>query len=310
MGEFNLIKIEGKPLEKLIDVISKGVGTIYKPRAIRKEADAKAYEIEIIERAKSKALAEGKEIDFEVLDKIHERLLFKEIKRQKNIDIVSQIAAEQILQETEVSDEPVNDDWSTRFFNIIEDISDEEIQKLWGRVLAGEVKKPQSFSIRTLELLKNLNKDEAALFMKVTELVVSSHGSPFLYRGEDSKHLENYTITFNDRLLLIELGLLQSDINITRNFYEKDIDEEVYFEAGNILFKAWMKAKSAEINLPIFRFSKIGEELLKLTGNSINSEYVNTFGQELKNRGFEVEYVYILEKKSDTYHFDEPWIKV
>ena len=59
MPDINVVKVEGKPIEKLIDVISKGIGTIYKPRAIRKEAEAKAYEIEIIERAKANALSEG-----------------------------------------------------------------------------------------------------------------------------------------------------------------------------------------------------------------------------------------------------------
>jgi len=41
MSEINLIKIDGKPLEKLIDVVSKGIGTIYRPRSIRKDAEAK-----------------------------------------------------------------------------------------------------------------------------------------------------------------------------------------------------------------------------------------------------------------------------
>ncbi len=62
MEEVNIIKVDGKPLEKLIEVVSKCIGTIYRPRAIRRDAEVESYEIEIIERAKSKALAEGKEI--------------------------------------------------------------------------------------------------------------------------------------------------------------------------------------------------------------------------------------------------------
>ena len=120
MADFSLIKIEGKPLEKLIEVISKGIGTIYKPRAIRKEAEAKAYEIELIERAKSKALAEGKEIEVETIDRIQERFLHKELRKQKNIDNISQIAAQQLSQEETVSEEQVDEDWTTRFFNIAE----------------------------------------------------------------------------------------------------------------------------------------------------------------------------------------------
>ena len=77
MPEFNLIKFEGKPFEKLIDVISKGIGTIYKPRAIRKEAESKAYEIEIIEQAKSKALTEGKELEAQTYLRIQEKKTFQ-----------------------------------------------------------------------------------------------------------------------------------------------------------------------------------------------------------------------------------------
>ena len=32
MADVNVVKVEGIPLEKLIEVISKGIGTIYKPR--------------------------------------------------------------------------------------------------------------------------------------------------------------------------------------------------------------------------------------------------------------------------------------
>lgn len=48
----NLIKISGKPLENLLDIISKGIDTLYRPLSIREEADAKAYEIVAVEKAK------------------------------------------------------------------------------------------------------------------------------------------------------------------------------------------------------------------------------------------------------------------
>ena len=49
----SLIKLNlDKALEKLITSVSDGIGTLYRPRAIRKAADAKAYEI--------KALAMGR----------------------------------------------------------------------------------------------------------------------------------------------------------------------------------------------------------------------------------------------------------
>ena len=87
--EINMIKIEGKPLEKLIDVISKGIGKLYEPKGTRKAADAKAYEIEIIERAKAKALSSSKEIEQDLLDRMEERIIYREVKKQKNLDKVN-----------------------------------------------------------------------------------------------------------------------------------------------------------------------------------------------------------------------------
>ena len=43
-----------KPLTKLVEVVSKGIGTLYEPRSIRKKADAEAYKQEVIANADAK----------------------------------------------------------------------------------------------------------------------------------------------------------------------------------------------------------------------------------------------------------------
>ena len=59
-GSLVIINIDGKPLEKLIEVVSNGIGILYRPRKIRKEADAQAYAIKVQENAKAMAGAEAK----------------------------------------------------------------------------------------------------------------------------------------------------------------------------------------------------------------------------------------------------------
>ena len=49
------------PVIKLIEVVNDGIGTLYAPRRIRKEADARAYEIVTIEKAKTAAEINRKE---------------------------------------------------------------------------------------------------------------------------------------------------------------------------------------------------------------------------------------------------------
>ena len=57
----------GKGAEKLIEVIANAIGAIYKPYGIRREADAEAYKIKVIESERisqkeneTRALAEAK----------------------------------------------------------------------------------------------------------------------------------------------------------------------------------------------------------------------------------------------------------
>ncbi len=310
MAELNLLKIDGKPLEKLIEVISNGIGTLYKPRAIRKEAESKAYEIELIERAKNKAISEGKLIEVETIDRVQGRILHKELRRQENIDDIFQIAVEQLSQEENVSDEQVDEDWTTRFFNIAEDISDDEMQQLWGRILAGEVKQPKSYSLRTLELLKNLSKHEAEVFSRASNFVITSFNSPFLFRGKSDEILGKYNFTFEDKLLLTETGLLQAESNITRQLIQNPSDQLIYFTSRKFVIKVLKKGDTEDNRIEIIRFTKIGEELLKLIMPNPSKDYIKDFCLRLEEFNLEVEYAYILKENSGgTISHTQPWIK-
>ena len=57
----SLVKIESKAIEKLIDVVSEAIGTLYEPRQIvrKAKAEAKAQSIVAMEQAKTKAIIEG-----------------------------------------------------------------------------------------------------------------------------------------------------------------------------------------------------------------------------------------------------------
>lgn len=293
MAAVTLIKLEGKPIEKLIDVISKGIGTIYKPTAMRKEAESEAYKIEIIERAKSKAIAEGKEIEAESLIRIEQRFLFKEQEKQKNIDVVTRIAAEQLSQLPSVSSDKVDEYWTRRFFNIVEDISDDEMQQLWGRILAGEVKQPKSFSLRTLELLKNITKEEANVFIKFAKAKIVAEDIAFILSNQDDKFLEHeFEITFLERLLLTELGLLRGETNLnfslTANQNEKTVEIFQYGKTG-IQFNRMENSPQQEVQIIVFTSS--GKELSQLIEqDKININYLEKICACYKHPSVLIEY--------------------
>lgn len=55
----------------------------------------------------------------------------------------------------------IDEDWMNQFTRYAEDASSEQLQQIWGRVLAGEVREPGSFSRHTLRFIAELDKETA-----------------------------------------------------------------------------------------------------------------------------------------------------
>ena len=103
--------------------------------------------------------------EIDIAETVAQRIRFQEEKRQRNIGaVVGQAAAE--LEGKEVQDHEPDHDWTARFFNEVQDVSSEEMQVLWARILAGEVERPGNTSIQTLSILRNMARRDAELFVK------------------------------------------------------------------------------------------------------------------------------------------------
>jgi hypothetical protein len=157
---------------KLLDTVGQQIGLFLEPTHIRRRGQAEA-DVTIVKARVEAEIAivqvQNKLAIQNIQDRADERVRTKESKRQKNMEA---IAAQAVLALPEaVSEEPVDEDWITQFFNHCQDISNEEMQSLWARLLAGEVAKPGSFSLRTLDLIKVLDKDDADLFTRFCSMV-------------------------------------------------------------------------------------------------------------------------------------------
>ena len=142
------------PLCKLIDAVRSGIGFAYEPTHVRRMA-----------RAESEALIINAQTEIalsELSQRAAARLTNTELRRQANVESVVRNAAEELPDE--VSETPVDQDWLADFFDSCKDVGDEIVQKLWGKLLAGEVAEPESVSRRTIHALKIMSTSEAATF--------------------------------------------------------------------------------------------------------------------------------------------------
>lgn len=316
------------PIDKLIDVVSSVTGKVTKPYFDRKDIDTKVYEIKKLAEAKAeemKIIANAVQENFqltggieykdeklvisspkELLSKNNEailispplevrkidRLNYQEGKKQLNIESVTAFAADELRNEQSVTDEPLDEDWKTRFFNIAEDISNEEMQSLWGRILAGEIKQPKSYSLRTLELLKNLSKDEAEVFTKFAQLKINSGDRNIVYNQDNGMFLKSeFGITFSDRLLLTELGLIASEKNLEFSLEPTETNKQTnilnYGRKGIVLYRNEQVPKQG---IEVLLFTKTGAELSTLIEQTFNLNYIEKICSSFKHENVKIEY--------------------
>ncbi|MCK1391621.1 DUF2806 domain-containing protein [Bradyrhizobium sp. 1] len=99
----------------------------------------------------------------------------------------------------------IDDDWLNLYAKLAEDKSSEELRSLFGKILAGEIRKPGTFSLRTLQFVSALSREEADKITNYFKFVLAAQAIPTFAEVDGDRFL-----TFQNRLLMHELGIVSS----------------------------------------------------------------------------------------------------
>lgn len=277
-----VIKALSKPAEKLIEEVSKWIWGLYKPRAIRKKADAEAYKIEMEANAKAKSMMIQWEAQIQIIERAKARLGNQEIIRQENIE---EIAEKSLLYLPEsVSEEPVDTDWRTRFFTKAQDISSNEMQEIWAKILAEEISTPWKTSLRTLDVLANISKNEAELFSKACKIASQDRRILKL----DASNLEKYWLWYWDIMVLRDAWLIHDSDNLIVKNQKIDL-------LGWAVITLWEQAYIVkwsfwqELKLKQLPFTQAWIELCRWIEIKIDEKYVEEYIKFLTDKWYSVE---------------------
>ena len=196
-GLINLGDIS-KPATVLIEKISDAIGGIFRPHQIRRiaQAEAEADKIRAVSQIQITALQ----------DRAINRFFIEEAKKQYNIEAITSKALP--LLEDGASPQNVEDDWIAHFFDRCRLISDEEMQTLWSKVLAGEANTPGRFSERTVNFVSSLDKADAELFGKLCAFLWDIGHAVTLIYDYQYKIYTKGGVYFDSLRHLEEIGLI------------------------------------------------------------------------------------------------------
>lgn len=133
-------------------------------------------------RVSTDQIAQQMKVNPEYASRAANKFAGKIIREQLNLDAVSAIAVDELRADEPASstnqhanndeEKTINDDWLNTFEEEARQISTEEMQTLFGRILAGEIKNPGSYSRRTVKILGELDQNTAVLFKKLCSICV------------------------------------------------------------------------------------------------------------------------------------------
>lgn len=205
------------------------------------------------------------------------RLIAKAIRQQENIESIIENAYKDLQYAEECSDEPIDMDWWNHFENCAENISNEDMQLIWGKILSGEIKKPGTFSVRTLNDIKSLNKRDAEAFQKILPYICSlgKNNSDDLILINETSSYEKHGITINDFMVLDEAGLIQRNTGLTIKIVDDKCN--LYYDDNYKIVVRFNESKTSEIDMfiknvsiSVINVTRTGMQLYKAL--SVNSQ--------------------------------------
>lgn len=214
----------------------------------------------IVAHGLANALVEDLKQNPQVMEAVKEAYLPDLVRKITNKAKVVQVAASEIGIEhkrakNKMPDTDLDEDWINNFIRISEDASSERLQKVLGKLLAGEIINPGRFSKSTLRIISELTKETIEDFAWLYAQSIEG----WVYRGENFKVGRDWT-----RLINLNSAGLVSNMSAS-TFQPKSVDGSRgtgwHIGRGKGCFLTAYMKKYANAHFPIVNLSKTGVEI-------------------------------------------------
>lgn len=238
--------------------ISDAIGGICRPWQIKRIAAAEA-EASIIK-------AEGQTEVEEIQRRAMARLVAEEGWKQENMEKIIQKAIPQLTESS--NPQNMENDWIANFFDKCRIVSNDEMQSLWSRILAGEANAPGTYSKRTVQFLSTLDKREAELFTSVCGFawVIQNDITPLIFEVHEQIYTER-SITFQELGHLDSIGLVKFNGSIGYQLRKLPKKIEALY-SGNPLHIEFSKETDNYLKIGSVLLTEMGRELYPICGSN------------------------------------------
>lgn len=196
--------------------------------------------------------------------------------------------ATKYIDSSKTSEISMDNDVFWGFIDHAKGISNDEMQELIAKIIAGEYNVPGTYSMSMLQIIKMLGKSELELFEKMCSLLINNDQIPqdLFSLPENAKDFMNeLLVDFGSLQLLQSLALfLPNDMTKSLENPEKKNFKTVYFDK-DIIFSPITpeNTNTLKIDIPgFFGLSPVGKQLLQHLNPRFNVHYFNWLKENYK----------------------------
>ncbi len=230
-------------------------------------------------------------------DRCIKRARLLSLRKQKNIETIIEKTYQ--FCASKVIDKRTDLDWFNRFTALAEDVSNNTMQDLWAKILAGELSRTGAYSLKALKVFREMSIVDAKLLAKACSLSVkdktkkniriisASYQQPgllnfFSKNRQQYINLSQFGLNYADLLSLADNHLIflqESESGIMAN------NDTVNLSYNGLPLK--LTSKKANVTLQFYKFTAIGAELAHLIADKENDDFFTHLKQQLSHH-FEV----------------------
>ena len=196
---------------------------------------------------------------------------------EKALDILRTVPDEKILSDG------VDGTFLNYFKQDVEMICDDDVRRMWANALCEEIKKPNSISIRTLNVLKGLRTEEKVLF---NEMLHNSYNDGLIITNDRELPLTPEIIN-ESILLLADAGLIDVSSIATNNY--KNTNKLKFIEDGkaiygNKLAQKYLLTSNSSFLVCLLPFKNSGKEIAQIINYQQTREEAISIAKEIFNQ--------------------------
>lgn len=230
-------------------------------------------------------------------DRYTKRERLANLRKQKNIENIMGktfdfCASKPIDKRTDL-------DWFNRYITLAENVSNKTMQDLWAKILAGELSRSGSYSLKALKVFRDMSIVDAKLLAKACSLAVKDQSKKniriisgvyqqpglFNFFNKDREkylNLSHFGLNYADILSLADNHLLYQQESESSMMVS---GETLNFNYNGLPLK--LTGKKPKVALQFYKFTPIGTELAHLISDKPNDDFFAMLKQQLSHH-FEV----------------------